>query len=531
MPGTCKDQHIVMHDDSESTGLGKFSKQVTHDEYLKFIPVDSRNLIFRKHHKRGDWVIEKINTRFSALVSKCVDAEGNVLKNTPYDIDMLKSVAKQIKEGKKFTQYTKTIDSVHATYNSDMSDSEIFDIDGDIVVYEAHFVDFRMPEKYAGMPNAKSVKALISLVQFSDESSSQFVPIGIEPYRFTECQIDIVPFIFRDGDSAGMGLPEVLEDLQKKICDLLALQEDFLKMALYGILFMDESKLVNPDAMNDLRPRDVVRVKSLNGASINSIYSFFMPPMEMVSYVSNAITYLENRFDRLTRKGPSSERMTPKTTATEFSSIAAERKKSVNRVLKRIRPSINSFVSDAYAFALANMEKSSYDLDVKAITTKESPSQATNGFVPVEYQTKTVSFTLEELFAEDLKFEITAFENEDDLALQKQQNLEFVNMIATFGLYDQQTGQPRQFVNDAGSPVELNLWAIITKMATQFGYTAEDIWKEVPAAATPAGQSLTPPTPGMPSPGEASNLQQTTDNLSMPTQANMLGAIAGGPFQ
>ena len=58
--------------------------------------------------------------------------------------------------------------------------------------------------------------------------------------------------------------------------------------------------------------------------------------------------------------------------------------------------------------------------------------------------------------------------------------MQFVNLVNTIGAYDPKTGMERKFTDEMGREVQVNIYALLSRGAAQYGLNQEEIWKKIP---------------------------------------------------
>lgn len=115
---------------------------------------------------------------------------------------------------------------------------------------------------------------------------------------------------------------------------------------------------------------------------------------------------------------------------------------------------------------------------------------------------KSLEISVEEIFVDGIQFDIKAFENFERQAVEKQQAMQLTQLLLPF------RGQP--FTNDAGAPVQVDDYKIITDLAFKFGM--EDIWKPMQAPQGPPDvptPQVTGGSPQQPTAPQTPNLNQS----------------------
>lgn len=476
--------------------FGKFVKEVEREQIFNFEPVDTRNIIHRQDKK--DWIIEKIDTNFWNLLNSTIDDKGKQKKNATYDYAILKELPEKLKLSTPPGESKE--DQEQTAQDEKYSEEDVKRIDGDVRIYEAHNIPFKYKvkdlrkriggQKYENKANNDTVvvKSIIVSV-FADD---KFYPIRIQPSVWGN-PYESANFAEREGDCAGTGQPEILESLQTLINENYNLFLDLLDMALKGIAAFDEDKIINPNIMDALKAGDTIKLKDMLGGRIEDVIQFFRPPLDSLGPMVNIMDFILQQIAKTSRKGPGGEKIQPNPSATELATMVKEMQKSVNRLVFRLNNLFKDVIKDMYVYTLMN-RKENFNLKLLGYRLNEPPEQLTPQINPMPTEgapdqteqenietsysssEKWVEVKPEEIFVDDIAFKIKSFENAEKQAVERQQSMQFLEIAMK--QINPQTGQPMVFVDDTNTPVQIDMWKIMDKVAKNLGQ--EDIWKKKP---------------------------------------------------
>lgn len=526
---------LKVHDQTSGTNertLGNFDYEIEEEQVFQFNAVDPRNLIFRKDSI--PWMIEKVNTNLYSILDETFDAEGKPMDTASYDKDMVKKVIEHFKLTGFTTNATQAdMDAMLSSQVDSDGDgeqaSDIWDIDGDIIVYEAHHVPMVLPlTDKDGKVKHSVVKSMMTFVQIGE---GLFVPIRIQPTPYYQLPYKIRNFFIDPKDVAGRGLVEVLKLMQDTINNLIQFSVDLAEFALWGVLIVDPNYFEDVDQLGRLNPRDVIKAKVLNGDDINSKFSWLRPPTDALAAMNNMLPTLVNMFRRTSRKGPTGDKITPNPSATEFESIAKELTKSVNRVVNRIESALVEMLEDMYIYTLQN-RKDYFSLKIRGARLRNDGDELDKSsllslmdenekFIQAD---KLVKLTPNELFVNGIEFKLKVVKDKEKEAVEKQQSLQMIDLLQKIGaLTDPNTGQPKVFVDDSGAKVVVDEYKLLDKVMHLFDFT--DIWtREV------AGQVQVPPEESPGAPGASSGGAGPSPSVAPIGASPKLSDIVTGVF-
>lgn len=535
---------LAVHEDTEGSedgqqyvSTGEFKYCVRKEDVYKFKPVDQRNLIFRKDGMT--WVVEKIpSITFSQLLNATLDDEGEPKKNATYDHDMLVRVQKYmkdhpLKETEKWgEQEWKDFDMGLNTDEIDLN--EIYEVDGDMPAIECHHIPLiiKSPSRKNKKKKVnKTIKCIITMLCFGEKK----IPIRIQPTEFIEVPYKYTQFCIKTGDIAGMGLPEVVEKIQMILNEFTNFAIDMIDMAIWGIVVCDMDLLDDPKSVNSLTPRQVIQLKTMKGRNINEVFQWLRPPKDALVSMQSMFGMLLDILNKITRKGPGTEKITPNPSATEATSIFKEMRKGVNRVGIRLNNLMEKFLENMYVYTIMH-RRSMIAMKVDAYTIKDQDAYKQsvakdNVQEGVNKIIKEIRLTPKELLVDGLGFKVSALDfDQEKQAIEKQQAMQAIDVIyKTIGLTDDKmvpdptTGQPmlqktpKVFIDETGAPVEIDEFKLVNQFLKKS--KLRDLWKRQDSGAT-AGQS--PPPTGPPAPG--ARLPKV--NNAMPSDGKVVGAAS-----
>jgi hypothetical protein len=378
-------------------------------------------------------------------------------------------------------------------------------LDGDVEIYEAHNVPFEY--KVSDLTNRKEGAKLkdakgndtISLpsIIVCIKDGEEYYPIRIQPSPWG-LPYKASPFAEKDNDIAGKGLPEILESLQSLLNEDVNLFLDMLKMALLGVSAVDQDKVSNSEILNNLQAGSSLILKDLAGAAIDSAVQFFRPPLDSLQALMPMIQFITEYIKKTSRKGPSGEKIAPNPTATEAYNMIKEQEKSVNRAALRLNDNIwVPILEDMYVYTLLNRDE---PFSLKVLGYKLTNPSIVDPLNPVsptmfESVTKWMEVSPEDIYVDGISFNIKALENAEKQALERQQIMQFLKLVFESGLaMDPNTMQEKIYVDDANTPLVLNIYKILDNAAKALGQV--DIWKRKQGNGAPG--MANPGMPGQP---------------------------------
>lgn len=507
--------------------LGDYVKDFEREKVFSVDVVDTRKIIHRKD--KITWIIEIIDTSFSNLLNATLDMNDEPLKDAPYDYEMLKlaeeDVMKNIPESE-----TDDMKALLAEANA-YEFIDVKSLDGDVTVYEGHDIPIvyntsdlmqRKERSKIKKGSTKSSMTLLSTVACI-KSGDRYIPIKVQPSAW-EDEYEYCVFAKKNDDVAGMGLPEVLKAMQSGVDTALNQIFDLVDLGIKGITVIDDSKLQNPSALGNLSSGQIIHSQDTGGARIAEIFQQYRPDMGAVGPMGEILDRLSMDLRRTSRKGPTGEKMPANTTATEYAGITQELLKSVNRVGLRLNDLWVKVVTDVYVYTLLHADGNfSMKLDGYKRGTKTNEVDPDDVIIPVN---KWVEVKPEDVFVDGISFEIQALENSQKQALARQQAMQFLKLIKESGMdVNPATGQAVVYYDDTETPVVINVFAILDKLAKAMDQ--DDIWKplvdHLKSQAPPAGQ---PPaaTGGSPA-GQPPSVPPLGDKQNPKTADLLTGAV------
>lgn len=507
----CEDYQIEVGGDSEGSpdgrqyiSQGKFKYTVKKEYAYKFKPVDTRNLIFRKDCI--DWVIEKVDgVQFSSLLARTLDENNEPKKNAIFDFEQLKKVKEYLKKEKvKAEPETDEPKKESGFEADDVDQDDIYDIDGNINIYEAHWIPLIMSTKEGG--KRKPTLCLVAYARCGEDN----IPIRIQPYPFYKLSYKFTPFMLKTGDVAGMGLPELVEKIQNTLNEFQNFSIDMIDMAIWGILFFDPDHIEDPTKCNSLSPREGIQLKDMKGMAVDQVVQWLRPPTDALNAMQNIFGLQLQMLNKTTRKGPGGEKIAPNPSATEATSILREMQKSVNRVGLRLSMTLETMIENMYIYTIMN--RNSYlNLKIQGYSVKGKEELENMALNPealkegVNSIAKEVRLTPEELLVNGLDFTIKALDLEPEKqAIEKQQAMQVLDILfnkvgltqpeETIGPNGQPVKKmvPKTYVDDTGTEVEIDQWKVLNDFLSRSGF--QDVWKRTEPKQLPAA-GVVPPAP------------------------------------
>lgn len=451
-----------------------YAYELDRQESYKLIPVDTRNLIFSK--VSTEQVVEKIeNVPFSEIMNATFDFEGNPKQFPLYDPDMVMKAREMLLEEVVKSEAEDKKDGEEEEDNDYYDDDErVFN--ARVTIYQG----YQLPLTFG----KKVFKSMITAIKFGD----MYHPIQVKENRYFECNFKCLTMFTKDGDVAGKSIIHILKDLLEALDTLFQFSQDILMMSLWGITAVDENSIVNPEALTRLDPKTPVRLKNTNGRNIKDIISWYTPPLEILSFVEPTFNRILNQIDQLSGRGAPATKVQPNPTATEASSLIQERRKPIQQVSIRLNNLFQRVMHNMYVYYMLNREE---HIKIRALAKRVISPKDKQAFGDIlsdgafEEIEKALEVSVDDVFIDGVQFTVSAFENFERQAVQKQQFMQLVNMLMPL------QGQP--FTDETGSTVELDVYGLITKLAMQFDET--EIWKPVQQQPSPSPDSGLNPSP------------------------------------
>jgi len=493
--GDKQKQSVILRKETEGStdgieyiGQGNIISILKDTDAFIFKAVDTRNLIFPKEN--FGWVIETIDTTFHKLLEMCVGVDGKPIANSPYDY-------KQLRKIKEYIKLNNPKDIIKDAEDDEI-DEDLYGIDGDIKIQEAHNIPLLI--------KGRVTKCVATTVMVGDKS----VAIGVRPtwffnghpYRFT-------PFIKKDKDVGGIGLPMMLKGLQEKLNDIFNFSNDILEFSIYGITIGEKDKLANPNACAKLKPKSFIQVKNLEGQSIKEVFDWIRPPVDLIGPAQNMMMMISDMVSRSSRKGIGGEKITPSPTATEFDSMAKELGKTVNRVAINLNIAMKDMIYTAYAYTLLN-RTSHTKLKLNGYLVSDSSLKEIS---------KLIELTPEELYLKDVNFKINVMDYDvNKLAVERQQSMQAIDLIYKVGVTEQSTDpttgqpitQPKVYLDDVGNELVIDEYKLISDTMQKMGFDPTDIFKRKKAEEPVVKPTQTPTPEGMPGGQQAPGVPPTS---------------------
>ena len=464
-------------------------KLVKDQSYL-FKPIDTRTLIFPKTNRR--WVIEKINTTFSEVLGMCLDEDNKVKDNSPYDMDMLKKVGEYIAEkGSKQVKKPEPDSASNAEdYSADILTEDVeklWDIDGDITIYECHNIPLMLDIKKTGkMP----YKTLIHCFNMSkddlEDNKPDMLPIGCRLTPYTAgLAYHFAPMIKRDGQMSGMGLPEKLKPLQTLLNDFMNHSIDIANLALWGIMVIDPDAFKDTLSMRNLVPRQILKLKDMKGRDIKQVVQWLHPTTDSMQMVDNLLPRIDDMIKRTSRKGPGSQRIAPKVSATEAQSIIHELQKNVNKVALRLNNLFLDVLYRMYIYTVINrlepfrVKSSGYRINKTEI-------QGQDDYKTIE---KLIDIDPKQLLISGVNFKLVGIDATDKKAVANQQKMQAFQLISSSGALRNPDGGPHIMTDDAGSKVAISEYKVYKEILNDMNFddVIERVKPEQMQQAVPQG--------------------------------------------
>jgi hypothetical protein len=495
---------IVLHKETNSTdeyiGLGEVKKTIIKKDNYRFSPVDTRRLIFPKN--KINWCIEQIDTTFSAIIEETIGDDGKIAKNSPFDVKVLNKVKEYLKDNKELK-----LDMSDIYGDEEQNFDELYAIDGNCRIYECHNIPLRLGNKIT--------KCKIVTLFINDEH----IPISIMPTWF----IDGMPYRFtvfaeKDNDVAGVGLPEILRELQSETNLVMNLVNDIIKLGVYGITVGNKDKIYNFEKLSSgLKPGQSIQVRDTEGADMKSVFDWLTPDTTMLPHAMAMLDRVIEVAKKISRKGPSGEKVAPNPSATEYSTMTQEAQKSVNRVGIRLNELMKLMLTDMYFYTMLNRNTNS---KLKAKGKKITKEGA---YVDID---KQIMISPEELVSNDIQFNVNVLDfDAERQAIEKQQIMQAIDLIYQVGITEQSTdpmtGQSttsqKVFTDNSGNEVVINEYQLLRTALTKLDINLKDIFKQQNKTSQPQGAiaGSAPKAPDIP-------------GLDASTQA---GDILGGAMQ
>jgi hypothetical protein len=503
----------------------KMFYELKQEDVYKFKPIDSRLLIFPKHVDETTgtfpWIVEKIPTTFHELLNLVFDENGDPVENPKYDIKMLKKLSDYLKDVGSSTIKNKDLGEEDTNTDTEMKD--LWDIDGDITLYEAHSMPLLISKGNGVIP----FKCMITSVNLSEnEGELDLFPIGVQKTPY----ISGVPylhenFVVKDGDVAGIGLPELVKPLQTMLNNFSGHSVDTINMALWGIMVIDPDVFKDTTSLKNITPRLILQLKNMKGRRVEDVIQWLKPNLDSISAMGELFNLFQQAFKRTTRKGPTGEKVTPNPSATEFDSMINESQKSVNRVGLRINNMFSKMLERMYIYNMINMkERIKLKPQAYKINSPKGLDDIIQNKDDGDYSMldKGIELAPEELFIDGLNFKLTAADTFNKRSVEKQQALQITNLLLSSGVVtDPSTGQPHVMVDETGAQVSISEYKLFKRLLDYFDY--DNIFEKQQkksVSPNPTGEEANRP----PSSGAVSSptLEASPETASIGQQATTL---------
>jgi hypothetical protein len=452
------------------------------DATYQFTPIDTRTLIFPKRNRR--WVMEKISTTFSTILGMCVDQNNKPIDNPPYDIKMLEKVAKHIKEkGTKDLKKLEPDSSVSGGEEASDVIERLWDIDGEITVIECHHIPLLLDAEGGKRPYF----ALIHAFDLSDEDSDscEIIPIGC---RLTPYTVGVPylceQFIDKDGDMAGVGLPQKLKPLQTLMNDMTNHAIDIANLALWGIMIIDPDCFKDTINLKRLVPRQVLKLKDMKGRSVDQVLQWVRPETTSLQMLSALMPSIEKQLKRTSRKGPGGEPIASGVSATEAQSVIAELQKSVNTVAMRLN---NMFLAMMYRMYIYNVTNKTDKFKVKMSSYRIKKEKDQFGFADYDRVDKLIELDKEEIIINGLQFSLEGIDAVEKKAVQNQQRMQAFKLLVDTGALRNPDGTPHMMTDDSGAQVQISEYKAYSELLDSMDFS--DIIERVKSTQPQMGQS------------------------------------------
>jgi hypothetical protein len=458
---------------------GNVSYDVKQKNKYHFKAVDPRLLI----HPKEDFsfVGELIQTTYSDLMELVLDDNGKPLKNSAYDIKLIKLLGEYIKEhcSSDLKQRIEDLLSDEETSETDVNElDDLANIVGELTVIEMHNIPLRI--------NGKTQKCVVAGVDLSgrkealeDEEGKEynFLPIKIcptpyvcgdgHPYHF-------VNFKTKDNDKAGRGLPAIAEPLQKIVNDFISHANDMMNFGLWGVIIIDGDRLKQSN-LDQMKPKQIIELKNTRGAKIDDLYSWLTPDTGVINSTMNFLDFYISYIKRTSRKGPTGEKISPNPTATEIASMIEELQKSVNSIVLDINDRLREMVKRIYIYEMLNSTES-FNVKTEGTRIREY-GEGENKNIDIIQAKKILKTNMKELFIDGVKFDVKAAEEHFKKATERQQIMQAVKLFFDTGAIKGPDGRTVFMEDENGEQWKVNFLKLIKKVGRLF--SVEDVLEKV----------------------------------------------------
>lgn len=483
---------------NESDGNKIFLEDQRRLRYYIQVP-DTRNLIYDDQNR--SWVIEKIPGVFHKLVEATLGDDGKV-KDTPmYDYTCIQRVAEYLKK-EDLNVLNEQLASQTELYNGE---EDLVRVDGNIIIYEGHGI----PIVFQVGGKSKAYNCFIHAVNIGSVDAPELYGIRINkgqhidmtPYEFE-------PFVESDQHVYGISVPEVIEEYQEVLSGFNSHSVDFLKLALWGVMVLDESAFMEPEKLGDITAKMILKTKANKGKDLSSVLQWIHPPMESLRFAENFYQLFYDRMNKSSRKGSSGEKIQPDPSATEFDEIAKEKAKSENRLAYRLSQLYTRTLTHMYIYYLLH-----YDtfIDIKA-SGMRMPNKNTDKFLSdisgdemfsekYKHTEKSFQITTQELYIKGLSITVESIDVHNKKAVEKQQTMQIIDLLNKNGFIRNPDGTEHVFQDEAGSTMVISEYKLLKKSLSAFGYEdvliTRNVQDIIPGALAGAGMvaSSTPSQP------------------------------------
>lgn len=475
--------------------------------------VDIRKLYFR--YDKLTWVIEEINSTWS-------DIEKQARDNNMYaNIEKAKEIG--YPSGQESDQNLKERNKV---VNSPNSAANIQNLDGDVMLYEAHHIPITFKET-DDVPDELKGKKVLCIVTIANQKEV----IRIQPTPFRKPPYIITPMFRQPGSVLGIGVAQIIEYLVTEYNTRKNQSLDANTFGLYCMVVANMRYIKKRDQLK-IRQNGLIELKDLPaGVGVNDVISFVRPPVEYAQIATAMVKDLQDEMARTVRLKNvlSGEKLTPNTTATETVSIVRESLKSVRIILNRIDRNIfQEYFNRAYIMSVLNRQKSwVIEMEAQAPVKDQMGmpviDPATN--MPVmKREVEWEEVTPEQIYSDGIDIEMLGTAHMQDELILQHKIMQAMDLSTKF--------VPGPVMNEEGQWVIFNTYKGFNDILYSLNIQdIKDYWKPVPPPM-PMGMPGMPGMPeeseglpGMPAGGPAGPAGASKPMIKAPAAPNMASGV------
>jgi len=454
--------------------------EVNNIERTALKPVDPRNLYFRSD--KVSWIIEK-----SVL-------PWDVIKNQAREYQLYGNIEKAMETTLPDQIQTANIQTSSSAGSATKEQNKnIFQLDGEVEILEAHHIPLKLSED-DGVPPEYANRKILCIVTIANQKEV----IRIQPTPYDEPPYIISPFVPRRNSSYGIGVCEMLEQSTREFNTRRNQALDLNTLGLYAMIVANPKYLKDPSQLK-IRPHGRIDLKNCDPTSAGKVVDFIRPPMEAANTAMQHCAAIQEEAQRNSRlKSVMSGNMTtPITSATEVSYMMKEAIKSVRMIFRRIDRNIYAkYFQFAYEMALFH-RKAPWLTDVRD---------------PFTGQIVFNEVSVEDIYTDGIDIEIVGFTRLEDDIISKNQDMQIMDLaMKVFSA---------PVPNEYGQLVLPNTYKMFNDIMIKSGKeNPQDYWVVLP------GQQM---APGTANPNAMAETKNPNHAFTAPNSPSGPDAVTGG---